>query len=63
MVTHLDDYRPCILSEVICVKCYHRYLCVRPLGVLLKDLVCDKCGVGFIVETGETNFDNSTLEN
>jgi len=40
-------------SEVICIKCFHRYICVRPVGVLLKNLECETCGRGFIIETGE----------
>jgi hypothetical protein len=53
----LNKYReektPHKVSEVICVKCYHRFISVRPVGVLLKALECEKCGAGFIIETGE----------
>lgn len=53
----LNKYReektPHKVSEVICVKCYHRYICARPVNVLLKNLECEKCGAGFIIETGE----------
>jgi len=42
------------MSEVICVKCGHRYICVRPEVTLLKNLECGDCGkIGFIIETGE----------
>jgi len=40
-------------SEVICVKCCHRWIAVRPVGTLLKHLECATCGPGFAVETGE----------
>jgi len=53
----LNKYReektPHKVSEVICVKCYHRFISVRPVNVLLKNLECEKCGAGFIIETGE----------
>jgi len=53
----LNKYReektPHKVSEVICVKCYHRFISVRPVNVLLKTLECEKCGAGFIIETGE----------
>lgn len=43
-----------ILSEVVCIKCYHRWIAVRPSGTLLKALYCPKCGEqGFAIETGE----------
>ena len=52
-VIELQDYKPHRYSEVICIKCHHRYICVRPEIVLLKDLECENCGKGFIIETGE----------
>jgi len=45
---------PCKFSEVICLKCLHRMISVRPVGAQLKTLECSKCGeVGFVIETGE----------
>ena len=41
------------VSEVICVKCGHRWIAVRPENVLLKELECPECGRGFVIETGE----------
>jgi len=39
----LNKYReektPHKVSEVICVKCFHRWISVRPVGVLLKALL------------------------
>ena len=41
-------------SEVICVKCGHRWIAVRPAGTLLKSLECAGCEkTGFAIETGE----------
>jgi Zn finger protein HypA/HybF involved in hydrogenase expression len=49
----LDD-TPCKFSEVICLKCLHRQISVRPVGTQLKQLQCAGCGEhGFIIETGE----------
>jgi hypothetical protein len=42
------------VSEVICVKCGHRYIYVRPEETLLKIMDCGGCGlIGFIIETGQ----------
>ena len=42
------------LSEVICVKCLHRYMCIRPTDTLLKNLECPNCSEkGYIIETGQ----------
>lgn len=45
------------VSEVICVKCFKRWIAVRPEQTLLKDLECKKCGQGFVIETGEAIYD------
>lgn len=48
---------PCKFSEVVCLKCLHRQISVRPVGAPLKVLQCSQCGEsGFIIETGE-DFD------
>lgn len=42
------------VSEVICVKCYKRWICVRPTSVMLKNLECPQCKQqGYVIETGE----------
>ena len=52
-IEHIDDHRPHKVSEVICVKCGSRWLSVRPTETLLKQLECENCGQGFVIETGE----------
>lgn len=49
----LDSKRPHKVSEVICVKCGKRWICVRPVGTLLKWIECENCGSGYVIETGE----------
>lgn len=50
----LEKNLPHKVSEVICVQCGKRVICVRPVGTLLKNLECSGCGrVGYIIETGE----------
>jgi hypothetical protein len=49
----IDRNEPHRVSEVICVKCYSRWLAVRNCKVKLKELYCGKCGQGFVIETGE----------
>ena len=52
-IVDIEEYMTHSVSEVICIKCYNRYMCVRPEKVLLKELECEKCGTGYIIETGE----------
>lgn len=52
-IAYLDSHRQHKVSEVICVKCGHRWIAVRPSETLLKDLECKNCGQGFVIETGE----------
>lgn len=49
----IEQNMPHKVSEVICVKCHTRWLAVRPSKVRLKNLECDNCGKGFVIETGE----------
>ena len=46
------------VSIVICLRCYKRWVSVRPVDTLLVDLVCPNCEMdGFVIETGE-DLDN-----
>lgn len=57
----LDDYRPHKVSELICVRCGKRFIGCRPVGLKLKDIDCEDCGPGFIIETGEV-FDDEQAD-
>lgn len=48
-----QDALPHKFSEVICLKCYDRWIAVRPDQTRLVDLECENCGPGFVIETGE----------
>ena len=53
-IVDINENTPHRVSEVICVKCAYRWLAVRPVTTLLKDLECPWCGKqGFVIETGE----------
>ena len=53
-ITPIEEKMPHKVSEVICVRCVHRWIDVRPVGTLLKVLVCPECGMtGGVIETGE----------
>lgn len=52
-IINIEENRPHKVSEVMCVKCFRRWIAVRPVGVLLKEMDCPNCGSGFIIETGE----------
>ena len=42
-IVKLDEYRPHEVSELICLKCSHRWIAVYPEELLLKNIEC-KCG-------------------
>lgn len=50
----MENHLPHKVSEVICIKCYKRWIAVRPADVLLKELECPNCGKSYVIETGET---------
>ena len=56
----INDNIPHKVTEVICIKCYKRWIAVRPVNTKLKDLECPNCGKGYVIETGEIINDNGT---
>jgi hypothetical protein len=52
-VIDISKYKPHKVSKVICLRCFKRWIAVRPVDILLEDLECSECGKGFIIETGE----------
>ena len=54
---HIVSNEECLpheVSEVICLKCLHRWIAVYPSQTLLKELEC-QCGeIGFVIKTGQT---------
>ena len=53
-IIDINENQPHKTSEVICVECGQRWIAVRPVGTLLKDLICSNCGyMGRVIETGE----------
>lgn len=52
-IVNIEEGMPHKISEVICVKCLKRWLCVRPLNTWLKEIECLNCGAGYVIETGQ----------
>lgn len=51
---YTKDKTPHKVSEVVCLKCLHRWIAVRAIEVPLADLECPNCAEqGFTIETGE----------
>ena len=50
---NIKEYQPHKVSIVICLKCYKRWVAVRPAITKLIDLKCPNCGAGYVIETGE----------
>lgn len=40
--------------EVICLKCYKRWIACFPQEVLLKELECPEDHVGYVIKTGQS---------
>lgn len=50
----INNNIPHKVSEVICIKCLHRWIAVRPATSKLKNLECAGCHEqGYVIETGE----------
>ena len=52
-IKYISENVPHLISEVICVKCGKRWIAARPESTRLKQLECENCGAGFVIETGE----------
>jgi hypothetical protein len=53
-IVDINNNLPHKVSEVICIKCCHRWIAVRPVVARLKNLVCPNCNnSGYVIETGE----------
>ncbi len=52
-IRNITDSLPHRTSMVICLKCYFRWLAIRPVQVRLDQLECKECGPGYVIETGE----------
>lgn len=60
IMIELEPYIPSPhkVSKVVCLKCLHMWIAVRPDSVFLKDLECPNCAEqGFTIETGEEIFE------
>lgn len=61
-VISLEDYldrkiasEPHEVSELICVRCFYRYIGVYHDNSLLRNMICPKCGqAGAIIKTGQS---------
>ena len=54
MIKDINDNQPHKVSEVICINCKYRWLAVRPIVTLLKNIECPQCHIqGYVIETGE----------
>ena len=60
----IDQNSPHEIMEVMCVKCYSRWIAVFPTGTLLKDLECPTCNnQGFVIATGQPLPDEENCNN
>ena len=52
-IRDIHSNKPHKTSEVICVRCWSRWVAVRPVTTKLINLECSNCGYGYVIETGE----------
>ena len=53
-IVDISEKRPHTVSEVICLKCYKRWVAVRPAYTPLDTLECPCCvATGYVIETGQ----------
>ncbi len=53
-VVRMEEYLPHSVSELICVKCGHRWIGVYPSAMPLKDFRCAGCmETGGVILTGQ----------
>ena len=52
-IISIDSAKPHVVSMVICLKCYRRWIACRPEETRLVDIECETCGQGYVIETGE----------
>ena len=51
---YIEDDTEYEVAELICLKCFDRWIGVYPSELPLKDIAC-KCGeVGYVIKTGQT---------
>ena len=51
------------VSQVVCLRCYRRWIAARPIETRLDDLECPDCGQnGYAIETGETSVAEELLK-
>lgn len=62
-IYEFESNLPHEVSELICLKCFSRWIGVYPIITKLKDIEC-KCGaVGFVIKTGQTIEDEYDAKN
>ena len=53
-IIDINENEPHIVSELICVKCSHRWVSVRLQELPLKNIECPNCEEdGGVIETGQ----------
>lgn len=53
----------CEAAELLCIKCYHRWIGTYHAKAALKDLECSNCGhIGLIIKTGQTMYIDRSFE-
>ena len=51
------------VSQVICLRCFRRWISARPVSTRLDELECPDCGQqGYAIETGETSVAEELLK-
>ena len=55
-IIHIDEHRPHVVFEAVCLSCHHRWIAVMPEENLLNRLECPHAAcqvVGLVINTGQ----------
>ena len=57
MIIDFPEKEPHEVAELICIRCGNRWIGTFPYDLPLKDIEC-KCGLkGYVIETGQTIYE------
>ena len=55
MIQNIEDNLEHEVAELICLKCFYRWIGVYPEACALKQIECRECGeIGYVIKTGQT---------
>lgn len=54
IISNIEEKMVHEVAELICLKCFNRWIGVYPQKTYLKDIECTCGEIGFVIKTGQT---------